>query len=157
MIDILLRELTSGLPDATEMARMIVRLFTAAVLGAVIGFERERTGKAAGLRTHMLVSMSSALFVLAPLGAGLSESDVSRVIQGVAAGVGFLGAGAILKLDSAREIIGLTTAAGIWMTAAVGVAAGLGRIGLAALAILLGWIILTIMSRLESSMNRSRS
>ena len=73
---------------------------------------------------------------------------MSRVIQGVAAGIGFIGAGAILKVTSEREIQGLTTAAGIWMTAAIGLAAGLGRLGLAAIGVALAWIILAIINRL---------
>ena len=149
MLEFLIREIAGSFPDAAESARVTIRLIAAALLGAVVGIERERTGKAAGLRTHMLVSLSSALFVLAPLEAGMSQADVSRIIQGVAAGIGFLGAGAILKLDAEREIRGLTTAAGIWMTAAVGVAAGMGRLGLAAIAVALGWIILAIMGRVE--------
>lgn len=70
---------------------MTVRLALAAILGGMLGYDRERAGKAAGLRTHMLVSVGSALFVLIPQQAGLSDSDLSRVIQGIVAGVGFLG------------------------------------------------------------------
>ncbi len=75
---------------------------------------------------------------------GVGAGDVSRVVQGVASGVGFLGAGAILKLSEKREIRGLTTAAGIWMTSAVGLSAGLGRYGLAILAVLMAWLILAV-------------
>jgi putative Mg2+ transporter-C (MgtC) family protein len=148
-MEILVSELTSGIPDVVQTTRLLVRLVTAAILSAIIGYERERTGKSAGLRTHMLVSVSSALFVLAPLEAGMSSSDVTRVIQGVAAGIGFIGAGAILKDGNDREIQGLTTAAGIWLTAAVGLATGLGRLGLAAISVVLAWIILHILARLE--------
>src|SRR5262249_58398759 len=88
--------------------------------------------EAAGLRTHMLVSVGAALFVLVPQQAGMSTADLSRVIQGVVAGIGFLGAGAILKHGHEGTVQGLTTAAGIWLTAGLGIAAGLGR-GLAAL------------------------
>ncbi len=95
-------------------------------MGAIVGYERERTGKSAGLRTHMLVSLSSAIFVLAPLEAGMNPGDVSRVIQGVAAGIGFIGAGAIMKLPEEGQIDGLTTAAGIWMTAGLGFGRGPG-------------------------------
>jgi putative Mg2+ transporter-C (MgtC) family protein len=148
-MDAVLSELTSGLPDGLQAVRLLIRLIAAALLGAIVGYERERTGKSAGLRTHMLVSVSSALFVLAPLEAGMSPADVTRVIQGVAAGIGFIGAGAILKVSTEREIQGLTTAAGIWLTTAVGLAAGLGRLGLATVAVLLAWIILYIVARLE--------
>jgi putative Mg2+ transporter-C (MgtC) family protein len=75
----------------------------------------------------MLVAAGSALFVLVPLQAGMSDEDISRVMQGLLAGVGFLCAGAILKLERKDQVHGLTTAAGVWMTAAIGIAAGLGR------------------------------
>lgn len=135
-MDVFLEELTTGLPDAAQMARIIIRLTAAALLGAVVGIQRERVGKSAGVRTHMLVALGSALFVIASLESGMSPGDLSRVIQGIAAGIGFIGAGAILKLTQEREITGLTTAAGIWMTAAVGVAVGLGRWGSAALGVI---------------------
>jgi putative Mg2+ transporter-C (MgtC) family protein len=144
-----LNEAVSGLPSGEQAFRVFIRLLVATLLGAVVGYERERTGKSAGLRTHMLVAVSSAMFVLAPLEAGMSASDVSRIIQGVATGIGFIGGGAILKVTSEREIQGLTTAAGIWMTAAVGLAAGLGRLGLAAIGVALAWIILYIVARIE--------
>jgi len=97
----------------------------------------------------MLVGMGSALFVLGGSAAGMSMSDLSRVIQGLATGIGFIGAGAILKLREEREIEGLTIAAGIWMTAAAGVAAGLGRIGLAFLSVILTWIVLAMIGRID--------
>jgi putative Mg2+ transporter-C (MgtC) family protein len=145
----ILRELTNGLPDATEFARAVVRLLVAALLGAVVGFERERAGKAAGLRTHMLVALGAALLMLAAAESGMTSSDLSRIIQGVITGIGFLGAGSILKSEEQREIRGLTTAAGIWLTAGVGVAAGLGRWGTAAVAVAASWIILGVLTRLE--------
>jgi len=148
-MDILQSEFLSGLPDAAETIRVVLRLLTATILGAIVGYERERTGKSAGLRTHMLVSLSSAVFVLAPLEAGMNPADVSRVIQGVAAGIGFIGAGAILKLPDERQIDGLTTAAGIWMTAALGLTAGLGRFGLAFITAAVAWVILAIVARFE--------
>jgi putative Mg2+ transporter-C (MgtC) family protein len=148
-MEILIDELTSGMPDLAESIRVVLRIFAATLIGAVVGYERERTGKSAGLRTHMLVSLGSAIFVLAPLEGGMAIEDLSRVIQGVAAGIGFIGAGAILKLADARVIEGLTTAAGIWLTAALGVAAGLGRFGVAAISAVLAWIILAVVSRLE--------
>jgi putative Mg2+ transporter-C (MgtC) family protein len=95
-------------------------------LGGLLGLQREQHGKEAGVRTHMLVALGSALFVLVPLQAGADPQDVSRVIQGVIAGVGFLCAGSIIRTGE-DHIRGLTTAAGIWLTAAIGVAVGLGR------------------------------
>jgi putative Mg2+ transporter-C (MgtC) family protein len=148
-MDTVWNELAGGIPDGAQAARIFFRVIAATLLGAIVGYERERTGKSAGLRTHMLVSLASALFVIAPLEAGAMPSDVSRVIQGVATGIGFLGAGAIIKLSDEREVHGLTTAAGIWMTAAVGLAAGLGRYGLAILSVVLAWVILSLLARFE--------
>ena len=132
----------SDLGDAGGFTRMAVRLLVAAFVGAILGYERESVGASAGLRTHMLVAMGSALFVLIPLQAGMPLGDVSRVLQGVTAGVGFLGAGAILKSKSENQITGLTTAAGVWLTAAIGVAAGMGREGTAITSALFALVIL---------------
>jgi putative Mg2+ transporter-C (MgtC) family protein len=156
MMNILLEEIISGLPDIRQTASLITRLVIAMILGAVIGAQRESIGKPAGLRTHMLVAMGGALFVLAPLQAGMDLDGMSRVIQGIVTGIGFIGAGAILKLHEKREIEGLTTAAGIWMTAAVGVAVGLGRLGLAFVSTVLTWITLSIIGRIETWMNEAR-
>ena len=127
----------SDLPDVTEFTRVVLRLLLAALLGGLLGFEREKKGKAAGVRTHMLVSMGAALFVLLASQGGMKDSELSRVIQGVIAGIGFLGAGTILKAEREEKVYGLTTAAGIWLTAAIGVAAGLGRESTAVLSTLL--------------------
>lgn len=154
MVDSLLAELTSGLPDIKQMVSLLTRLVIAMICGAVIGAQREAIGKPAGLRTHMLVALGGALFVLAPLNVGMELDGMSRVIQGIITGIGFLGAGAILKLQQERAIEGLTTAAGIWMTAAVGVAAGLGRLGLALVSTILTWIILGLISKIETWMNQ---
>lgn len=116
----------SDLTDPAQATRIVLRLMVAAILGGLLGIEREHKGKAAGVRTHMLVAMGSALFVLVSQQAGIIATDMSRVIQGLIAGVGFLGAGTILKVQSEEKVQGLTTAAGIWMTAAIGMAAGLG-------------------------------
>ena len=125
----------------------LLRVCIAVVVGAVIGIERELAEKPAGLRTHMLVAVGSAFFVLA---CQLERSiDLGRVIQGVAAGIGFIGGGAILKLGEEKKIKGMTTAAGIWLTASVGVAAGLGRLGAALVCTLLGLGILALLYRLD--------
>jgi len=116
----------SDVPDASAITRITVRLVIAAVLGGVLGFERESKGRSAGLRTHMLVAVGAALFVLGPLQSGMQIGDLSRVLQGVVQGIGFLGAGAIIIRSARREVEGLTTAASIWATAAIGVMAGLG-------------------------------
>jgi putative Mg2+ transporter-C (MgtC) family protein len=115
-----------ALPDPGTLTVIVVRLMTAAVLAGLLGIDRERKGRAAGLKTHILVSVGSALFVLAPLMAGVEMAEVTRVMQGIVSGIGFLGAGAILKLDKSTRIEGLTTAAGIWATSAIGMAAGMG-------------------------------
>ncbi len=132
----------SDLPDLEQATRIVVRLGMAGLLGGLLGWEREHRGKAAGVRTHMLVSMGAALFVLVAEQEGIAPADNSRVLQGIIAGVGFLGAGTILKSDGAHQIRGLTTAAGIWLTAAIGVAAGLGREATALLSTLLALLVL---------------
>ncbi len=138
----------SDLNDVTELVRISVRLLMAALLGGILGFEREQRGKSAGIKTHMLVCMGAALFVLIPQQAGIiSGADVSRVMQGVIAGIGFLGAGAILKGDDEKDLKGLTTAAGIWLTAAIGVAAGLGRESSAILCTVFALLVLVIIPK----------
>jgi putative Mg2+ transporter-C (MgtC) family protein len=137
----------SDLKDVGEITTLIIRLLMAALLGGILGFEREQRGKAAGIKTHMLVAIGSALFVLIPQQAGLSEAELSRVMQGIIAGIGFLGAGAILKGHGEKDLKGLTTAAGIWLTAAIGVAAGLGRESSAILCTMLALAILVAMPK----------
>jgi putative Mg2+ transporter-C (MgtC) family protein len=122
-----LRDEFSDLGSLEDVVHVVVRLSAAVFFGGLLGYERERRGTPAGLRTHMLVALGSALFVVVPLQGGMSEDAISRVLQGVIAGIGFLGAGAIIKLRDEHEIKGLTTAAGIWLTAAIGIAAGLGQ------------------------------
>lgn len=152
----LMDELRNGMPDGTQFVRIVLRLLISAALGAIVGVQREQTGKPAGLRTHMLVSLGATLLVLAPLEMDMPMADIGRVIQGVATGIGFIGGGAILKLSAEREVRGLTSAAGIWITAASGVAVGLGRLGMAAMGILLTWIILAIIGRAERRIERNR-
>lgn len=144
-----LRSEFSDVPDVEEATRVIIRLLMAMLLGGMIGYEREAAGKAAGLRTHMLVALGSAMFVLVPLQAGVPLNDMSRVLQGIASGIGFLGAGAILKLDSEADIKGLTTAASIWMVAAIGVAAGMGRETTAVIATVFTLVVLEILQRIK--------
>jgi len=135
----------SDLGDVDDITRIVVRMLVAIVLGGLLGYERESAGASAGLRTHMLVSLGSALFVLIPLQAGMKVEDLSRVLQGVTAGIGFLGAGAILKQRDRNDIRGLTTAASVWLTAAVGIAAGMGREATAVLNALFALVILAIL------------
>ena len=117
----------SDISDLTQMTQISLRLFLAALLGGLLGYERERKGKAAGVKTHMLVAIGSAIFVMIPMQAGVTDIELSRIIQGIVAGIGFLGAGAIIKGNNDEHITGLTTAAGIWLTAAIGMTVGLGR------------------------------
>ena len=146
VLDTLVSEF-SDLPDVAQTTRVLLRLTLAALLGGLLGIEREQKGKAAGVRTHMLVAMGAALFVLLSQQAGLLGADQSRVIQGIIAGIGFLGAGTILKGNDEDKVKGLTTAAGIWLTAAIGVAAGLGREATAVLSTLLTLVIFSLMPR----------
>lgn len=103
---------------------MILRLLLATALGAGIGYQRERAGKAAGLRTHILITLGAALFAIVSIFGFSGAVDPSRVAAGVVAGVGFIGAGVIFRGE--EGVAGLTTGASIWATAAVGLAAGAG-------------------------------
>jgi len=113
--------------NLSPLLEMILRLLLAAALGAGIGYQRERAGKAAGVRTHVLVSTGAGLFTLASIyGFGGAAVDISRVAAGVVVGIGFIGAGVILRGQREKDVAGLTTAATIWITAAIGLAAGAG-------------------------------
>ena len=121
-----------------EIVQLAIRLLAAAGLGAVIGYEREFRGKGAGVRTHMLVCIGACLFMLiSKYGFGDSARfDAARVAAGVVSGIGFLGGGLIIKSKS-NVIPGLTTAAGLWVTGAIGMGAGSGMVGMAGIATLL--------------------
>lgn len=144
----------SDIPDLAGFTRVVVRLVLAALLGALLGYERGQKGKAAGVRTHMLVAMGSAMFVLVPAQLGVSPADMTRVVQGIVAGIGFLGAGTIWKGDTTSQVKGLTTAAGIWLTAAIGIAAGLGREVTAILATLFALFILFLLPLIAPHLDR---
>jgi len=105
---------------------IILRLLLAAALGAGIGYQRERAAKAAGLRTHTLIALGSALFTVVSIFGFSGAVDPSRVAAGVVAGVGFIGAGVIFRGMRGEHVAGLTTAASIWVSAAVGLATGAG-------------------------------
>ena len=137
-----------GIDHSEHLLRIGTRLAAAMLLGGVMGYERQREGKTAGVRTHGLVALGAALFVIFPLESGLSMSDLSRVIQGLVAGIGFLGAGTILKVSD-HEIRGLNTAASIWLTAAVGVSVGAGWLWPAITAVFLAWCLLAGMHLLD--------
>jgi putative Mg2+ transporter-C (MgtC) family protein len=110
---------------STEV-EMVLRLLLATVLSAVVGYERERAKKPAGLRTHILIGLGASLFTIASIYGFGGNGEPARVAAGVVTGVGFLGAGVIFRGMRGDVPVGLTTAASIWVTAAVGVAAGAG-------------------------------
>jgi putative Mg2+ transporter-C (MgtC) family protein len=138
------------LSNTEALLHSIVRLVTAMIFGGIIGFEREAEHKAAGLRTHMLVAIGATLFVLVPLQAGVQFDPLMRVVQGLTTGIGFVGAGTILKLPQEHRIQGLTTAATLWATAAMGVSIGLGRLWPAIAVLVLSLFILHLLPRFES-------
>ncbi len=130
---------------------MTLRLFSAAILGGLIGLERESHGKDAGVRTYALVSMGSALVMILSVNIyeiyKTANVDPSRIAAQVVSGVGFLGAGAIMRFD--KEIKGLTTAAGVWTAAGIGLACGMGQYHPALITTGLTLIILVIWSKLN--------
>ncbi len=156
MLDVLWQELTSGLHDSKQLARVIIRLVAATLFGAIVGIQRESTRKPAGLRTHILVSLATAAFVISCSGVGMSLDGLSRVIQGIVTGIGFIGAGSILKLGEQHEIRGLTTAASVWMTAAIGVTVGLGNLGIGLMITILALVILAL-EKLEHQVEKKQT
>ena len=148
----------ADLPDLAQATRIVFKLLLAAILGGLLGFEREASGKAAGLRTHMLVAMGAAMFLAIAQLLGVSAQESSRVMQGVIAGIGFLGAGAILKSSKGGEedIKGLTTAAGIWFTAAIGVAVGVGEESAAIFCTVIALIVLMVVPWLTKDRKRQK-
>lgn len=140
--------------DGLHVLRVVARLAVAGVLGAVVGYQRELEGKEAGARTHMLVALGGALPMIFCLEAGMSLSDLSRVIQGLVTGIGFLGGGAILKLTEEHQIRGLTTAASVWVTCGAGIAIGLGALWPALIAVGFSWVILQLLLPLERYLRR---
>lgn len=139
--------LDPAMADISHIAELSLRLTLATAIGGAIGLNRDMHGKPAGLRMLGLVAMGSALATISVLGFGTNAafpSDaVSRVIQGVLAGVGFLGAGVIMR-DEAGNVHRLNTAASVWVTAAVGVVCGLGEYFIAVIAAVLVFLLLTI-------------
>ena len=130
-----------------------LRLSVATLLGVLIGLNRDLQGKPTGVRTMGLVCLGSALIVVA---AGLvgGPGDATRAVQGIITGIGFLGSGVIIKSDSSSRIHGLTTAATVWLTAAMGITCGLGHWGLALLATVLSFVVLLFGGRFEKAVHR---
>jgi putative Mg2+ transporter-C (MgtC) family protein len=156
-MDLLWQELTTGFPDRTRLAIVVIRVIAALLLGGFLGIERQRAGKSAGFRTHQLVCLGTAVVVLACTEAKMSVEGLSRVVQGIVTGIGFVGAGSILKLSESREIKGLTTAAGLWMTAIIGIAVGLGALGLAVIGTLLALLVLGLEHVVDSRITRKKN
>jgi putative Mg2+ transporter-C (MgtC) family protein len=141
----------------TGWEETLLRLAFSLLIGSIVGLEREIRNKPAGLRTHMLVSFGSALFVMVPIqtGIALAEPDpLSRVIQGIAAGVGFIGAGVVLhesQHDSGKVAVrGLTSASAIWVSSALGVAAGCGLWPLGLGGAVMALVTLNLVKRVEN-------
>jgi len=151
-MDIIASELFRGLPDPELLIRFMVRILAALLFGAMIGLQRAYVGKAAGMRTHVLVCTGTCLFVVAAIGAGFKDDAVSRVIQGVVTGIGFIGAGTIVKRNQESDVQGLTTASGIWMTSGIGVVTGLGLVGLGFIGTFIALLILSLAERFEFAM-----
>lgn len=122
-----------------------LRLLAAAGLGGALGLERELNAQPAGFRTHLLVSLGAALFTVA--GADVADADPARVAAQVVTGIGFLGAGAILR--EGGSVKGLTTAASLWVTAAAGLACGLGLLVVGAVATAIALVALVVLKQLE--------
>jgi len=133
-----------------EFLDFLTRLGVATALGGLVGLERQLREHWAGLRTHMMVSLGAAVFTIVGILAAADEPEhVSRVVQGIATGIGFLGAGTILKLSDRREIRGLTTAGSIWLAAGLGTAAGLAHYSLAVAAAVISLFVLAVLRRFE--------
>lgn len=145
----------SDIPDVETVTKITVRILIAAVLGGILGYERERKSKSAGIRTHILVAVGAAIFIIGPTQAGMSLGDLSRVIQGIIQGIGFLGAGAIIIGTTTRQTQGLTTAASIWIAAAIGIAAGLGMDATAVLTMIIVLFVLSVVPLLTKSTQKN--
>jgi putative Mg2+ transporter-C (MgtC) family protein len=156
-VPLLAEEIFWSIQDWEHVTRVLVRLLVAAALGALVGIQRGFEGKEAGARTHMLVAVGSALFIIVGKESGMTSNDISRVVQGIITGIGFLGAGQILKLSVEHHVRGLTTAASIWVTCGVGVAVGFGALWPAVMGIVLAFLILTVLGYLEHRMNLTRA
>ena len=131
-----------------------LRLALAAGLGGAIGLEREFRHKPAGLRTNMLIALGSALFSMLSVELGAGAGSPDRIAAQVVTGIGFLGAGAILR--SGENVHGLTTAATIWVNAAIGMAAGLGSYTVAGVAAAITLSVLALMPVMERMVDKRR-
>jgi len=131
--------------ELVQSGTMMFRLVLAAACGALIGWQREKRDKAAGLRTHMLLAVGSCIFAL--VGLSMGGGDILRIVQGTLMGTGFICGGVIFR--QGPTVLGLTTAVGLWSLSAIGVAAGVGEYALAVLATVLVFIVMAGFVRLE--------
>ncbi|MEA2978446.1 MAG: putative Mg2+ transporter-C (MgtC) family protein [Alphaproteobacteria bacterium] len=134
-----------------DTADIVIRLGLAALAGVALGLNRDLHGKPTGVRTLGLVGLASALAVIA---VGDGEGDVSRVIQGIVTGIGFLGAGVIVRNDSGKHVHNLTTAACVWLTACVGAACGVGEWRLILVGVPIVFVILAFGGSFEKWVHR---
>jgi putative Mg2+ transporter-C (MgtC) family protein len=144
----------NGLTQWLELD-LVIRLMVSAMAGGLIGWERERREKPAGFRTHILVSMGSTLFTILSIYAFGAGTDPARVAAGIVLGVGFLGAGTIIRGDGGR-IVGLTTAASVWVVAAIGMAIGTGFYLLGIFSCLFVFIVLLLFTKIEDLRNKKK-
>lgn len=146
------------LDDALTWTDVVIRLLAATGIGGMIGLNRELTRKPAGLRTHALVALGSALAVVSAMQLGtpadaIHGDAVARVIQGVVAGIGFIGGGVILHTEN-RNVVGLTTAATIWVAAALGISCAVGHWRIAGSAVLIALVVLVVGRGVEGALHR---
>jgi putative Mg2+ transporter-C (MgtC) family protein len=139
---------------AMDDLTVLLRIGAALALGAVLGLNRDIRGKPAGVRTHGLVSVGSATVLLVAIQAGAGPEGLTRVLQGLLAGIGFLGAGVIIHHQTQQRVHGLTTAASVWVAAGLGAACGAGLVSLAAIALLAGLIVLVAGGPIERAFER---
>lgn len=156
-MDIIPDVFSVGRIDPTQLLRVTLRLIAATMLGAVVGSAQAKVANAIGLRVYVLVALAAALFVLMPAEAGLPMGDLSWAIQGVVVGSGIVAAGTMLRRTVEREIDGLPVAAGLWLTAAIGLAMGLGQLWIAIFSSILGWTVLVGVGMLEQQITKHRA
>lgn len=156
-MDIVQDVVTAQHIEVSHLLRVTVRLVVATFLGALVGFQQARSGTAVGLRVHMRVSQGAALLVIVLTGVGTPIRDMVWIIQGLVVGMSIVAGGVMLKISAEGTIEALPAAAGIWMTAAIGVAVGLGRLWTALLGVVLGCIMLALIDIVEQHSVKRRA
>jgi putative Mg2+ transporter-C (MgtC) family protein len=153
-MNVLWEELTAGLASYDDLVRVLIRLFAAVLLGGAVALQRVRATKPSGLRTHILVCLGTTLVLMSASFARISLDGASRIIEGIVIGIGFVGAGSILKSSEEHLVHGLTASVRLWSTAAVGIAIGLGQLGMAVIAAMLIIVVLWVISAIEERMGK---